>query len=167
MTVKCTSSSMNYFYLCRIRQGVKVFPPLFLFLCVFISTFVHRITSVDLVRVCTCMHCEKILSLQYLRFGVISVLLQAEEKLICFFLACCCFTKVFNHLSFYQDEYRVPLTGNLPPLVLRETRSVLRETRITEPWGVGYITREKPVYIGTHTCSLLFNLICKLLCTFC
>ena len=49
----------------------------------------------------------------------------------------------------------VPLTRNLPPLVSRETRRVsretrrvLRETRITELWGVEYITREKPVYMS-------------------
>ena len=42
----------------------------------------------------------------------------------------------------------VPLTRNLPPLVSRETRRVSRETRITELWGVEYITRKKPVYIG-------------------
>ena len=44
--------------------------------------------------------------------------------------------------------HTVLLARNLPPLVLRETRRVSRETRITEPWGVEYITREKPVYIG-------------------
>ena len=42
----------------------------------------------------------------------------------------------------------VSLMGNLPPLVSRETRRVSREIRVTEPWGVEYITCEKPVHIG-------------------
>ena len=41
----------------------------------------------------------------------------------------------------HQNVPTVLLTGNLPPLVSRETR-------ITEPLGVEYITCEKPVYTG-------------------
>ena len=67
----------------------------FLFLRHFVSTFVHRIT-----------HCEKILSPRYLRFGMIGVVLQAEEKYV--FFACCCFKKMFNsNLYFDRHEYRL------------------------------------------------------------
>ena len=65
------------------------------------------------------------------------------------------FIKIDFEKFHLQDGVTVPLTRNLPPLVSRETRRVSfltrrvsRETRITEPWGVEYITREKPVYIG-------------------
>ena len=85
-------------YSCWIWQQGKVCPPFYYLL--FFAFVCHLCIALDLgTRICW----EKILSPQYLRFSVISVILQAELKLIWVLFACCYF--IFNHQYFDQHTH--------------------------------------------------------------
>ena len=54
-----------------------------------------------------CMPCENMFSPRYLRFGVISIILQAQEKLVCILFACSCFMLVFNNFERHKYIWRL------------------------------------------------------------